>query len=85
VSERLTAYRSRIDRDTVVLVVNVGACDDDVGARANVEAVRVLTASSIPGRIVDSHAGDGQAVAAVNADGLEGCVLDVQVGDGGVG
>ena len=80
----MTAYRSRIDRNTIILVVNIGACDDNVGARANVEAVRVLTASSIAGRIVDSHAGDGQAVAAVNAHGLERCVLDVQVGDGGV-
>lgn len=39
---------------------------------------------SISGRIVDGHARDSQAIAAVNANGLHRRVLDVEVGDGRV-
>jgi hypothetical protein len=84
VSQQVTAYRSRIDRNTVVLIIDISAGNNNVRARANIEAVRVLTTGGIASRIIDSHTSNSQAVAAINAHGLERCVLDVQVGDGGV-
>jgi len=42
----------------------------------------VAEASGVTGRIIDGHAGDGEAIAARNTDSLDGGVLDVQVGDG---
>lgn len=77
--------RARVNSDAVVLVVNLSAGDDDVGAGANVEAISVLATVVIAIRVVDGHAGDGEARGAVDADSLNGRVLNVQVGDGRVG
>jgi len=84
VSQQVTVHRSRIDRNTIVLIIHISPRNNNLRTRANVEAVRILATSSIASRIINSHASDSQAVAAINAHGLERCVLDVQVGDGGV-
>lgn len=79
-----STYRSRIDSNTVVLVIAFGPGDSDTGTLPDVEAVRVVAQLiSVAGRVVDGHVGDGQVLAAVDADSLNRGVLDVQVGDGG--
>ena len=83
-NQQVIAYRSRIDRNTVVLIIDISAGNNDIRARANIEAVRVLTTGGIASRIIDSHTSNSQAVAAIDTHGLERCVLDVQVSDGRV-
>lgn len=75
--------RARVDGHAVILVVDIGARDDDVGAIANVESVCVL-AKGVARLVVDGHVGDGQAVGVVDRHGLNGRVVNVQVRDGRV-
>jgi len=60
-----------------ILVVALGTRDRDVGAVADVKAVRVV-AFAITGRVVDSNISDRQTLRAVDAKTLNGGVLDVQ-------
>lgn len=57
--------------------------DNNVAARADIEAIGVVTTSAVTGLVVNGHAGDGQSIAAVDANGLYGGVLDVEVVDTG--
>lgn len=55
-----------VDCDTVVLIVDLCAVDDDVIGTSNVKPVGIVGHSlfaCIPGRIVDGHPGNGQTVA----------------------
>lgn len=75
--------RARVDRNTIILVVDVCAGDDHVRAGADIKAIGVLT-EGISSLVVDGHAGDGQSVRIVDRDSLHGGVLDVKVCDGRV-
>lgn len=76
-------HGSRVDGDTVVLVVDLGAGDMNSSAVANVEPISVMASIIlITISVVDGHVGYSQAIAAVNTNGLHGGVLDVDVGDG---
>ena len=76
---------TRIDGNAVVLVVDLSASDDHIGALANVEAICVVTTRIVTGGVVNGHVGDGQPIATVDTDGLDGGVLNVEVLDGRVG
>ena len=77
---RRKAYGSGVDSDTIILVVNLSSVDDDIRTGADVESISVVTkASSITGRAVDSHAGNGKSSAASNAYSLDRSVLDVKI------
>lgn len=81
-----TTYGSRVDSDAVVLVVNFRAFDQNVGAGTDVEAVCVVAETAgVASRVVNSHASNGQSVAASNAHSLNRCVLDVDIGHSRVG
>ena len=51
-------YCARVDSNTVILVVALGAGDDDVSAIANVKAVSVF-AQAVARLVIDRHVGDG--------------------------
>jgi hypothetical protein len=79
----LSTYGSRVDCNTVVLVVDSGTGDDHIAARTNIEAVGVVTAGGVTGLIVDGHISDSQSITSVDADRLNGSVLNIEIGNGG--
>lgn len=79
----MTAYLARVDSQAVVLVLDVGIADGDVGTLANVEGIGVvatigITVGVVDGNLVEDH------VVALHAESLDGGILDVQAGDGRV-
>lgn len=67
------------------MVVDVSTSYSDIRTTPNVKTIRVVTkGASVSSRVVNCHAGNGQATSTINTDGLDWCVLDVQIGDGGV-
>lgn len=72
---------ARVDGDTVVLVVDLGAVDVNVVGLTNVEAIGVVTSRGVTSRVVNGHLVDGEAVAAVDGDNLNGGVLNADVVD----
>lgn len=79
----LSTYGTRVDCNTVVLVVDSGTGDDHIAARTNIEAVGVVTASGVTSLVVDGHISDSQSITSVDADGLNGSVLNIEIGNGG--
>lgn len=79
----MTAYLARVDSQAVVLVLDVGVADGDVGTLANVEGIGVVAALGITVGVVDGDVVEDQVVG-LYAESLHGCVLDVQAGDGRV-
>lgn len=79
----LTAYLARVDSQAVVLVLDVGVADGDVGTLANVEGIGVVAALGITVGVVDGDVVEDQVVG-LHAESLDGGVLDVQAGDGRV-
>ena len=73
-------YLARVDSDTVVLVLDGGTGDGDVGTLADVETVGVVTAVVVTVAVVDGHVLDGEVVR-LDGDGLDGGVLDLQALD----
>lgn len=74
---------TRVDGDAVVLVLDGGAGDGDVGTLADVETVGVVTALGVTVAVVDGDVLDHEVVR-LDGDGLDGGVLDVKTGDLGV-
>lgn len=72
-----------VDGDAVVLVLDGGAGDGDVGTLADVETVGVVTALGVTVAVVDGDVLDHEVVR-LNGDGLDRGVLDVETGDLGV-
>lgn len=72
---------ARVDGNTVVLVVDLGAVDVDLVGGANVETIGVVASLGIAGRGVDGHLVDGQAVTAVDGDHLNRRVDNLDVVD----
>lgn len=72
---------ARVDGDTVVLVVDLGAVDVNVVGLTNVEAIGVVTSRGVTSRVVNGHLVDGEAVAAVNGYNLNRSILNADVVD----
>lgn len=70
---------TRVNSDTVILVIDLGVGDDDIRARTNVEAVSVVTAGLVSRGVVDSHVPDGEVIAPADAESMHGGVLDVEI------
>lgn len=82
--KNLGTYRSRVDCDAIVLIVHLRTINDHIVATSNIKTIGVMAERSrITGGVVDSHAGDGEAIAAIDANSLDRSVLDVQIGDRG--
>jgi hypothetical protein len=74
---------TRVDSQAVVLVLDVGTDDADVGRRADVEGVGVV-AKRVTGRVVDGDVLERQVGGAVDGEGLDRGVLNVEALDGGL-
>jgi hypothetical protein len=73
---------TRVDRQTVVLVVDGGLIDCDTSGRANVKSVSVVAAvGDVSSAVVNLDRGDCQVLGAVDAEALDGRVLDIEAGD----
>lgn len=75
------AYCSRVNSNTVILVIHVSTGDNHVSTAADIETIRVMAASTITGFIVNRHIGDSESITAVDANSLNRSVLDVKVRD----
>ena len=79
---RRKAYGSGVDSDTIVLVVNLSPVDDDIRTGADVKSISVVAkVTSITGRAVNSHAGNGKPSAANDAHSLDRSVFYIKVRD----
>jgi hypothetical protein len=65
-----------VDGKAVVLVVDGGAGDGDLGRVANVEGVGVVAALGVTVLVVDGDAVDLEALGVVDAENLNRAVLD---------
>lgn len=74
---------TRVNGNTVVLVLDHGAGDGDVGGLADIEAVGVVAAVVITVGVVDGDILDDEVVR-FDTDGLNGGVLDAETRDGRV-
>lgn len=74
------SYRSRVDGETVILVVHGGTVNVDVGARADIEGVGVVALCGTSG-VIDGNISDVQVVR-LDAEALDGGVVDLEAGDG---
>lgn len=72
---------TRVNGNTVVLVLDHGAGDGDVSGLADIEAVGVVTAVVVTVGVVDGDILDGQVVG-LDAEHLNGGVLDGETRDG---
>ena len=79
----MTAYLARVDSQAVILVLDIGVADGDIGARANIEGIGVVATLSITVRVVDGDLVEDQVIG-LHTESLDGGVLDVQAGDGRV-
>lgn len=70
---------SRVDSNTVVLVVNLGTVNGDTSALTNIEAISVVSTLRVTLSIINGHLVDGKTVDGVDADSLDRGVLDVNV------
>jgi hypothetical protein len=71
-----------VDSQAVVLVVDGGAVDGDVGAGADVKGIGVV-AQLGTGGVIDQHVLDGEVVG-LDAEALDGGVVDLQTDDVGL-
>ena len=79
---RRKAYGSGVDSDTIILVVNLSSVDDDIRTGADVKSISVVAkVTSITGRAVNSHAGNGKPSAANDAHSLDRSVFYIKVRD----
>ena len=76
-------YGTRVDGQAVVLVLDVGVADGDVGALTNIEGIGVVASLSVTQAVVDGDVVEDQVVG-LNTETLDGGVLDVESGDGRV-
>ena len=78
-------YGSRVDSNTVILVVDNRAVNDNVRASTNVKAISVVRhlvrRQAVSALVVDSHLIDLETIAAIDADSLHGRVQQVEVVD----
>jgi hypothetical protein len=79
-------YGSRVDGNTVILVVDNSAVDNNVRASTNVKAISVVRhlvrRQAVSALVVNGHLIDLKAIAAVDANSLHGCVQQIEVVDG---
>jgi hypothetical protein len=79
-------YGARVHSNTIILVVDLRAIDDDVAARANVKTICVVTLLVLVAlRGINGHVRNGETIAAVDTDDLNRRVLDGNAGNGRVG
>lgn len=71
-------YRSGVDGHTVVLVVHVGAGNDNVSAIPDVKPISIRSTRVVPGLVVNRHIGNSQTISAIDTNRLDGGVLDIQ-------
>lgn len=76
-------YLARVDGQAVILVLNVGVADGDVGGLADIEGIGVVATLAVTGGVVDGDVVENKVVG-LDTEGLDGGVLDVQTGDGRV-
>lgn len=76
-----STYASRVDSNTVILVVHLGIGNCDTGAITNIKSIGVVTSSRVTSAVINDHVVDGQASDVRNADSHEGGVQDVEVID----
>ena len=74
------SYRSRVNGKTIILVVHGGTVNGDVGARADIEGIGVVSLVGTSG-VIDGYIGDVQVVR-LDAEALDGGVIDLEAGDG---
>lgn len=80
------AYLSRIDGNAVILVVDFGTCDRDIGAFPDVEAIRIGgEVVRVTIRVIHRDISHGKISGAIDAEHLHRRVLDVDALDGGRG
>jgi len=72
----ITTYCAGVDSNAIILVSDIGAINHNVITFTNVESVGIVTSQSITIGIVNDHAGNSQAITAVDADSLHWRVLD---------
>ena len=75
-------YLTRVDGQAIILVVDGGTVDGDVGTLTNVKGIGVV-ALARTGGVVNGHVSDGQVVSQ-NAEALDRGVVDLQAGDAGL-
>jgi len=77
---------TRVDGDTVILVVDVGTRNGDAAGGANVESIGVVAlVLTVTGRVVNSDTSQGKLLGVVDGEDLNGRILDLDVLDLGVG
>jgi hypothetical protein len=80
----LAAYLAGVNSQAVVLVLDVGVADGDVGGLADIEGIGVVATTAVTVRVVNGDVIKDQVVG-LYTESLHGGVLDVQVRDGRVG
>lgn len=66
-----------VDREAIVLVLDVRVADCDACAGADVECVCVVTALRVAVGVVDGDGVEQDVCAGGDGEGVDGCVLDV--------
>lgn len=74
------AYLARVDSHAIVLVLDVGVADGNVGTFTNIEGIGVVAAVGITIAVVDGDVVEDQVVG-LDTETLNGGVLDVKTGD----
>lgn len=81
---RDSTYGSRVDSNTVVLIVNFRTVDYNIVAGANIKAIGIVAkAAGISSGVVNGHAGNGQSITASNTDSLMRSVQDREASNSG--
>lgn len=76
-----STYASRVDSNTIVLVIHLGIGNCDTGTITNIKSIGVVTSSRVTSTAINDHVVNGQAGDARNADSHERSVQDVEVID----
>jgi hypothetical protein len=85
-SPQVNTYGTGVHGNTIILVVDLCAINDDIAAGANIKTISVVTLLVlVTFRSIDGHIRNGETVTSVDTDNLDGRVLDSNAGDGGFG
>lgn len=81
-SSRELDVGSGVDGQAVVLVLDIGTRDDNIGGAANIKSICIVT-FAISSRVVHRDTHDVEIGSSIDRHELDGSVLDVQTLDGG--
>jgi len=74
-------HRSRIDSNTIILIVNIGPSNRNTSARSNIKTISIST-KRITSRIVDRDIRKRKCSSTIDTEDLDRSIKDVDTGDG---